>query len=67
MSLNTEPVLVMVAVQAFVALAVSFGLHLSADQTAAIMAAVAAALGLVTRQRVSPVVASLESTDGEAE
>lgn len=50
------PVLVMVAVQALVALVTAFGLNLSADQTAAIMSAVAAVLGLLTHQRVTPVV-----------
>lgn len=46
--------LVMAAIQAFLALLIGFGLSLSADQVALIMAFVAALLGLVTYTQVSP-------------
>jgi hypothetical protein len=49
-----EPVLWMAAVQAVLGLIVAFGVGLTADQTAAIMAASAAVLALVTRTQVTP-------------
>lgn len=51
--MKNEPVLVSLAA-ALIALAVSFGLNLSADQQAAIMAVVVIVAGLVTRQKVTP-------------
>ena len=51
---NREPVLFMAVIQAALALAISFGIGLTAEQTGAIMAFSAAALGLITRQKVTP-------------
>ena len=53
--MNREPVLIITAVQAAVALAVSFGLGLTSEQAGALMATVSAILGLVMRHNVSPV------------
>jgi len=53
--LAAEPVAVVAALQASLALAVLFGVELSADQLAGVGACAAAWLGLVTRRRVSPV------------
>lgn len=50
---NREPVAIVAAVQALLAVAVGFGLALDAEQVALILAAVAAVLGLLTRSRVS--------------
>lgn len=50
-----EPVLVLALVQTVLALVAAFGLNLSAEQVAAIMAFSAAALGFVARSKVSPV------------
>lgn len=49
-----EPAMVLALVQAVIVLGVSFGLRLSPEQTAAILALTAIVLGLVTRQRVTP-------------
>jgi len=46
--------LVMAAVQALIALLIVFGLSLTSDQTAAIMAFVAAVLAVVTYTQVTP-------------
>lgn len=46
-----EPALVLGAVQALLALALSFGLELSSQQIGAILAATAAILALVTRRQ----------------
>jgi hypothetical protein len=54
MIFGREPVLVLAAVQALVALAVGFGLPLSAEQVALIVAATAAVLGFIARQQVTP-------------
>ena len=54
--MNREPVLYMVAVQAAVAMATSFGFELTGDQVSAIMGFAAAVCGLIVRQRVSPIV-----------
>ncbi len=51
-----EPVLYLALVQAALALAVGFGLGLTGEQVAGLMAFAAAVLGVVTRSRVSPVV-----------
>tara|TARA_R110002096_G_scaffold410559_1_gene610315 strand:- start:429 stop:614 length:186 start_codon:yes stop_codon:yes gene_type:complete len=53
--LAAEPVAVVAALQASLALAVLFGVDLSADQLAGIGACAATWLGLVTRRRVTPV------------
>jgi hypothetical protein len=52
---SREPAAILGALQAVIALALSFGLELSTEQVGAILAATAAVLGLVTRSRVSPV------------
>jgi hypothetical protein len=52
---NREPVLFLSAVQTIVALAVSFGVGLSAEQVGAITAVTAAVLGVWSRSRVTPV------------
>lgn len=53
--LNREPAMVMAALQAAVALVTVFGLNLSAEQIGAIMGFSAAVLGLIVRNRVTPV------------
>lgn len=50
-----EPAVVLGALQATLALGLSFGLHLTPAQIGAIMAAAAAILALVVRQQVTPV------------
>ncbi|MEV8373022.1 hypothetical protein AB0P21_09810 [Kribbella sp. NPDC056861] len=52
-----EPALFLGAVQAVVALAVAFGLHLSTVQTGSILAVTAAILALITRSQVTPTAA----------
>ncbi len=54
MIFGREPVLVMAAIQAAIALVVSFGLHLSPEQIGALVAFSAAVCGLIARQRVTP-------------
>ena len=54
--IKAEPAVVISFVGALLALAVAFGFHLTADQTAALMAVVTLAVGFVTRSQVSPVV-----------
>lgn len=49
-----EPAMVVAFVQAVIVLGVSFGLHLTPEQTAAILAVTAVALGLITRTQVAP-------------
>lgn len=50
--LKSEPALIVGALNAALALAVAFGLHLTADQIGAITAAAAAVLAVVIRQAV---------------
>ena len=50
-----EPAVILGALQAILALGLSFGLHLNPTQFGAIMAAAAAVLALVVRQQVTPV------------
>ena len=52
--IKQEPVLTMGVIQSALALVVSFGLHLSAEQMGAILTASAAVLSLVVRRKVSP-------------
>lgn len=52
---NREPVMFLAVLQAAVALAMAFGLKLSATEIGAIMAFTAAVLGLITRSQVVPV------------
>lgn len=49
-----EPVMVLAAVQAAIALAVGFGLNWDGAQVALVTAFAAAVLGLIARQKVSP-------------
>jgi hypothetical protein len=49
-----EPAMVLALVQTALVLAVSFGLRLQPEQTAAILAVTAVVLGLITRTQVSP-------------
>lgn len=50
-----EPVLVLAVVQAALALVIAFGLDLTGEQVAGIVAVSAAVLGFVARQKVTPV------------
>lgn len=52
---NREPALFLAAVNALLAVAVGFGLDVTTEQQALIHAAVSALLGLITRQKVTPV------------
>lgn len=56
MIFNREPALFMAFVGAMIALAVGFGLDWTGQQVSLLMAAVQAFLGLVVRQKVTPVV-----------
>ncbi len=49
-----EPAVIMGVVQALLALGLSFGLKLEAEQVGAIMAAVAAVLSVIVRHQVTP-------------
>jgi hypothetical protein len=51
---KTEPAAVVSLVSAIIALAVSFGLDISSEQTGAIMAVVVLVAGIVTRSQVYP-------------
>lgn len=53
--MNREPALILAAVQAVIALAVGFGLNWTPEQVSLVLAATAAVLGLITRQKVTPV------------
>ncbi len=52
--IKSEVPLILGLVQAVIALLIAFGLNLTADQTAAILAVSAAVLAVVTRSQVSP-------------
>lgn len=52
--LNDEPVLVVALVQTVLTLAVTFGLHLTTEQTGAILAVTGAILAIVARGKVQP-------------
>lgn len=51
---NREPAMVLAAVQAVLALLISFGADLSPEQVGSILAVSAAILGLITRRKVTP-------------
>ena len=53
--IQQEPALVLGAVQALIAMAVGFGLEVTAEQVGLIVAAAAAVLSVVTRTQVTPV------------
>jgi hypothetical protein len=55
MRVKDEPALAVALLQAIIAVGVSFGLHLSAEQVGAIVTLAAAMSALFVRQRVSPV------------
>lgn len=52
---NREPAMILAVLQTLLALLIGFGLKLSGDQVALIMAFSAALLGLITRSQVTPV------------
>ena len=52
--MKTEPAVIIALVAAVLGLAAAFGLPLTQEQTAAVMAVVTILAGLVTRSRVSP-------------
>jgi len=52
--MKTEPAVIVSLVAAILSLAVAFGLSLSGEQTAAIVAVVQIVAGLVIRQNVTP-------------
>ena len=52
--MKTEPAVITALVAAVLGLAAAFGLPLTQEQTAAVMAVVTILVGLVTRSRVSP-------------
>lgn len=52
--LSNEPVLIVTLVQTVLTLAVTFGLHLTPEQTGAILALTGAILGIVARGQVTP-------------
>ena len=54
MIFKREPVLLMALIQAAIALGVSFGLKLSADQVGTIVAFMAAALSFIARTQITP-------------
>lgn len=54
MIFNREPVMFLAVIQAVLALVVSFGADLSAEQVGTVTAVTAALLGLIARQKVSP-------------
>jgi H+/Cl- antiporter ClcA len=54
MILGREPALILGAFGALVAVAVGFGLELTGEQQALVMAAVVAVLSLITRSQVTP-------------
>ena len=53
--MNSEPALILGAVNAILALGVGFGLHLTSEQVGLINAAVAAIIAVITRTQVTPV------------
>ncbi len=50
-----EPALILAAANALLALAVGFGLPVTTEQAALVMAAVSAVVGVITRSQVTPV------------
>lgn len=54
MNFNTEPVVIVAAIEAVLALAVGFGLDITAEQLGLITAAVTAVLALIVRSKVTP-------------
>ena len=54
MKLTTEPAAIVGAIEAILALAIGFGVDITTEQLALIMAAVTAVLALVVRSQVTP-------------
>lgn len=52
---NREPAMFLAVIQAAIILFLAFGIHLTMEQTAALMAFSAALLGFITRSQVVPV------------
>lgn len=52
--MNSEPALILGAINALLALAVGFGLHITPAQVGLINAAVAAVVAVIIRQNVTP-------------
>ena len=50
-----EPAVILAAVNAVLAVAVGFGLPVTTEQAALVMAAVSAVVGVITRSQVTPV------------
>lgn len=61
--LGREPVRILTAVNALLALAVGFGLNMTSAQQALIHAAVSALLGVLIRREVTPVITAEEHID----
>lgn len=55
MLFNREPAMFLAVVQAAIALGIGFGLHITTEQMALILAFTAAVLGLITRSKVTPI------------
>ena len=62
--IRREPALIAGLIQAVLALLVAFGLSLSAEQTASILAVTAALLAVLTRAQVTPYADVVERADG---
>ena len=62
--IRREPALIAGLVQAVLGLLVAFGLDVSAEQTASILAVTAALLAILTRAQVTPYVDVVEQLDG---
>lgn len=54
MKLNTEPVVIVGALEAVLALAIGFGLDITAEQMSLVLAAVTAVMAVFVRSRVTP-------------
>jgi len=55
---NREPALILAAIQGILAVGIGFGLDVTTEQLALILAASAAVLGVVTRSQVTPTATS---------
>lgn len=64
--IQQEPVRFVSAIQATLAVVVLFGVDLTPEQLAGIVLAIAAWLGFVTRQQVSPVAVEVEHEAGQS-
>ena len=55
MIFQREPAVILGAINAIIAVAIGFGLDITQEQFALVMAAVAAVLAVITRSQVTPV------------